>query len=169
LLRAAKGVAYELEMMGAMSRPMTDGRDVSRLAGTALLEAYLTHVRCLHEFLAFGPPRGERMSHTVRAVHYLPATAEPVPCLDESGGLYEHLSRKLSHTTCDREDAYSWGETPDALAEPAVAVFTAFEAFVEQLRSGGLIVALPRFEAGLLAGQRNFEDAQRGAFVFARR
>ena len=69
LEKAATGsVGYELRMMGAMARPLIDGRPGSILVGNALLEAYLTHVRCLHEFLAFHPPKAH--PHTVRAVDY---------------------------------------------------------------------------------------------------
>jgi hypothetical protein len=69
LEKAATGsVGYELRMMGAVARPLTDGRPGSTLVGNALLEAYLTHVRCLHEFLAFHPPKAH--PHTVRAVDY---------------------------------------------------------------------------------------------------
>lgn len=158
-------IGYELRMMGAMARPLTDGRPESALAGNALLEAYLTHVRCLHEFLAFAPPR--QHPHTVRAVNYFTTRRDPFPCLDP--GVYESICQKLSHVTCARVPGYSWsGPTGDDVSHLAVTVFDTMNHFLDALDTAGHNDRRSWFEKDLAQAHVDFAHALAGAFVFGR-
>lgn len=162
---AIDSVGYELRMMGAMARPLTDGQPGSELVRNALLEAYLTHVRCLHEFLSFKPPRS-RHPHTVRAVHYFDAAPGPFPCLDE--GVYESICQKLSHVTCARVPGHDWSGPDGDIGHLAVRVFEAFDAFLDALDAVGRADRRRWFEDDLAQGRVDFAAAVGGAFVFGR-
>jgi hypothetical protein len=99
---ARSHVAYELHQMGAMSKPAIWG-EPARLAGVALLEAYLIHVRNLDEFLT---RRRARWPELVVANHYFDDPWTPPTCLDRAD--LDHISRKIAHIYCDREDGFDW-------------------------------------------------------------
>lgn len=163
---AEDSVSYELRMMGAMACPMTDGRQESRLAGTALLEGYLTHVRCLHEFLAFKP--SPRYPTTVRAVDYFtkpPERDSPFSCLPND--TYESICQKLSHLTCVRVPGHSWA-IGGSTAHLAELVFERFDNFLESLAAVGLQERVAWFIPGLRQARSDFDAARRGEFVFGR-
>jgi hypothetical protein len=90
--------------MAQMSKPAFLGEH-ARLAGVALLEAYLIHVRNLDEFLTLR--RGKcRWPELVVADHYFDDAWNPPTCLDRAD--LNHISRKIAHIYCDREDGFDW-------------------------------------------------------------
>lgn len=161
---AADSVGYELRMMGAMARPLTDGRPGSILVGNALLEAYLTHVRRVHEFLAFDPPR--RNPETVRAVDFFDTPPAAFPCPDP--GLYESICQKLSHVTCARVQGHDWSGPNNDATHLAVSVFNAFAEFLDALDAAGHGDRRRWFDEDLAQARVDFAAAVAGSFVFGR-
>ena len=165
LHEASKHVGFVLRMMGAMAGAVTVD-DGAELVGLALLEAYLNHVRCLHEFLAKPPNR--QWSNIVRAVSYLPNPDAPViACLP--GDTYHHLSSKVSHVACDREDSYSWagGDSADRtwLAD---VVIESFEGFLDRLRQTDNASMADWFQSDLDLAMSHLADSRAQLFAYRR-
>jgi hypothetical protein len=158
---AAEHICYEVSMMCAMARPTVYSANAA-VAGSALLEAYLIHVRNVDEFLTL--PRAEvRWREQVVAAHFFDDAFEPPEGLDQA--TRNEISRKIVHIFCDRERGENWSADGD-VARFARHLLVSFRAFLAQLQ------ARHPERVGLFAGIANAEEvlaaAESRKFVFGR-